>query len=89
MSWKSFDFECQKCKHVFNDLVAERSEPDPCPNCGESKRLDRLFPGPATLSTIIPAYPGSKQFKAGYQHSHNRPAEKAGTQVSMLPSKRR
>jgi hypothetical protein len=35
-------------------------------------------------------YPGSKVRKAGYQHTHNRSAERKGSQVSMhIPRGRR
>jgi hypothetical protein len=44
---------------------------------------------PAVLSKIVPVYPGSKKHKAGYVHTHgDRPAEKAGSQVSMYNPKK-
>ncbi len=90
MAWKYYDFRCTKCQHVFNDLVCGDTAPDPCPKCGNTSGFTREHSGfPTQIKTIVVSYPGSKQFKAGYQHSHNRAAEKSGSQVSMLPSKRR
>lgn len=35
-----FDFECQSCQHVFDDMVKPDVHSAPCPRCaGDSKRL--------------------------------------------------
>lgn len=89
---KHFDFECRKCQHVFSDYV-EGSEglPDACPHCGNTLASEfyKLPSACALPSTIVIDYPGSKRLKAGYMHTHARPAEKKESQVSMhIPSKK-
>lgn len=79
-----FDFECDACSHVFHDLVeGPGGTPEECPSCSSHEGFTRLMSAPAVLTTIVPSYPGSKRVKAGYQHTHNRPAEKKDRQVSM------
>jgi hypothetical protein len=86
--WKLYDFECQECGCIFEKRVSnEKPMPTACPECTATE-FKRLPSAPAILSTIVPAYPGSKKFRAGYQHTHNRPAEKAATQVSMYSGKK-
>jgi len=87
MGWKSFDFECGTCAEVFADLVSDaQPQPEACPSCGATTGFARRMSAPAVMSTIVPSYPGSKRVKAGYQHTHNRPAEKKGSQISMYGS---
>jgi putative FmdB family regulatory protein len=82
---KRFNFECDKCKHEFDDLVEGiEGQPDLCPECGFLKSFTKLASFPNVPTKIILDYPGSKRFKAGYQHTHaDRPAEKKASQVSM------
>ena len=85
MSWISFEFECNKCNHEFSDLV-QRSDPvpDECPKCKSTKGFTKCISVPNIPTKIVIDYPGSKRFKAGYQHTHaDRPAEKKGSQISM------
>jgi hypothetical protein len=80
---KLFDFECTE-GHRFEDLVTEGEVPV-C-KCGATTVK---LPGAArSPSEIILSYPGSKKHKAGYVHTHNRPAEKKASQVSMYMGKR-
>lgn len=84
MSWKAYDFECVRCGRVFGDLVKFTEDlPEECPYCGATGAFKRLVSTPQVLSTIVPDYPGAKKRKAGYQHTHNRAAEKKETQISM------
>lgn len=84
MTWKSYDFECQTCSQVFADLVqGVEGLPDECPACGASEGFCKQISAPALMSTIVPSYPGAKRLKAGYQHTHNRAAQKKDRQVSM------
>lgn len=83
MSLLSFDFECLACHHVYNDLVqGADGAPDPCPKCGHAE-ASRCFPMGRVFTVNIPDYPGAHRHMAGYAHIHNRPAEKAGRQVSV------
>lgn len=73
-----YDFTCPKCKHVETNVIAKLDEEIKCPKCEAVMTHDH--PAPHTLTTIIPTYPGSKRYKAGYVHQFgNRPATK--TQV--------
>lgn len=81
--YKSYDFECPKCPHKFDDLIKPGEPNPPCPTCKGPTEIvvsaHRLF------TTIVPDYPGAKKLKAGYQHKYvNRPREKIGVSV---PSK--
>lgn len=81
---KCFDFECDKCGEIFEDLVeGAAGQPDKCPQCSSTTGFTRVLNAVALAKKVIPSYPGSKRIKAGYQHTHNRPAEKPGTQISM------
>ncbi len=81
---KHYDFECIKCDHKFDDYVeGSEGQPEACPACGESAGFRKLPSICASPQSIIVDYPGSKRLKAGYVHTHARPAEKKGTQVSM------
>jgi len=91
MSWRYKYFKCGKCQHVFEDMVQPGGLPDPCPECKNSVDLveEKRMQAPMHVTHFILDYPGSKRLKAGYQHTHNRPAEKKGTQVSLSSTKRR
>ncbi len=56
MAWVRHDFECKKCKHVFDELYirSERKKVE-CPECG-SKSLKQLIsaPGIASFSMMSP-----------------------------------
>jgi len=86
MSWIRFDFKCNECNHEFSDLVLRSDpKPDECPECKSTKSFKKLISAPFIPTKIIVDYPGSKRFKAGYQHTRyaDHPAEKKGSQVSM------
>lgn len=84
MSWKCYEFLCEVCEGVFEDLVkGTEGLPESCELCGAAGPFVRQVSAPAVLTTIVPSYPGAKRVKAGYQHTHNRPAEKKDRQVSM------
>lgn len=79
-----FDFECQDCKRVFEELVTDADAlPETCPACSGVAFIKLMSPI-MNPTTVIMTYPGSKRLKAGYQHhSICAPAEKKGRQVSM------
>lgn len=83
---KSYDFECDECQHLFNDLVEGVSGlPEECPACKSPKGFTKRMSAPMVPKVIVIDYPGSKRFKAGYVHTHaDRPAEKKASQVSMF-----
>lgn len=78
--YTSFDFQCTKCSHTFDDLV-QKTDPAPaCPQCGGA--TEKLIAAPVIFQQIVPDYPGSWKHKAGYQHHiDNRPREKIGVSV--------
>jgi putative FmdB family regulatory protein len=39
-----YDFRCEKCEHVFEDIVPVDGAPPPCPECGE--KSERLMSAP-------------------------------------------
>jgi DNA-directed RNA polymerase subunit RPC12/RpoP len=73
------DYECKKCEEVFEDFDGSEVA---CPKC-KSAEVQRIFAkSPATLTVIIPTYPGCKKHKAGYVHSHgDRPKTPGKIQV--------
>jgi putative FmdB family regulatory protein len=85
---KIFDFECPSCQANFEGLVENiDGQPEGCPQCSSTGPFRKL-PGRLNLAEkIIVDHPGSKKLKAGYQHTHNRPAEKKNTQFSMYTPK--
>lgn len=84
MGFKVYDFQCRE-GHVFEELVKDLDDyPAKCPRCGDVK-IERLLCAPRIATICIPDYPGSKRLKAGYQHTHNRPAENSAKQ-SFVPS---
>jgi putative FmdB family regulatory protein len=86
---KIYDFECQFCQKVFEDLVEDiLGLPEKCPMCSSTESFTKVLSASNLANTIIVSYPGSKQFKAGYQHTHARPAEKKSTQFSMFSGKK-
>lgn len=50
----TYEFECEKCKHRFGDIlkISERNLPleNPCPNCKEEKCIVSVFSAPAVVS---------------------------------------
>jgi len=79
-----YDFECKDCSHVFEELVDNaESFPEECPKCSGTSFI-RLLNAVMFPTVTVMDYPGSKRFKAGYQHkSICAPAEKKGRQISM------
>jgi putative FmdB family regulatory protein len=41
-----YKFRCDKCGHEFEDLVPNRGDKSPCPECG-SKKVSRMVSMPA------------------------------------------
>lgn len=81
---KIFNFECLSCDHTFEELVeGVEGKPEACPECSASKEFKKLPAMCSSPTKIIVDYPGSKKFKAGYQHTHNLDAEKKGRQVTV------
>lgn len=73
---KMFDLKCP-CGHAQEALL-EDGEVLSCVVCGQP--MVRLLSSPTVFQHIIPTYPGSQRFKAGYAHKYvKRAAEK--TQV--------
>jgi hypothetical protein len=69
-----YDFNCT-CGHVLTNALAKLDEEVLCEKCG--KPMTREMGAPHTFTSIIPTYPGSAKFKAGYVHKFgNRPATK-------------
>jgi hypothetical protein len=85
---KIFDFECLTCKAQFEGLVEGiNGQPDNCSLCHSTGPFSKLPVRINLAEKIIVDYPGSKRLKAGYQHTHNRPAENKSTQFSMYNPK--
>jgi len=82
---KLFDFECPSCKAQFEGLVEDvLGQPEGCSKCSSTGPFIKL-PSSINLAVVtVVDRPGAKQFKAGYQHSHNRPAELKDKQFSMF-----
>ncbi|MBP3730122.1 MAG: zinc ribbon domain-containing protein [Mailhella sp.] len=53
-----FDFQCQKCQHVFEELAFDDDDVIKCPKCG-SNAVSRLVSAPSPLKT------GAFPFKIG------------------------
>lgn len=72
-------YVCNSCKATYDYLSMGADDPAKCA-CGS---LDgTILPGGRTLTTIIPAYPGSKRMKAGHVHTHgDMPAERGSVAV--------
>lgn len=71
-----FDFRCSK-GHEFEEICSS-DEKMTCPKCGEA--AEKVWnAAPPVLTHIIPDYPGSKRFKAGYQHTSH--ADQSATRV--------
>lgn len=70
-----YDFTCPKCGYELKDEIAKFDEKIACPKCKADMSHDH--PAPRSFTSIIPTYPGSQRYKAGYVHKHgNRPATK-------------
>jgi putative FmdB family regulatory protein len=62
-----YDFQCSN-GHQFEDICGVNELPV-CPECGAN--TEKVWnKSPPVLVAIIPDYPGSKRFKAGYTHTH-------------------
>jgi DNA-directed RNA polymerase subunit RPC12/RpoP len=87
---KHYDFECAKCGKTFDDYVeGVDGMPEKCAHCTSKKGFKKI-PSTFVMPThFILDYPGSKRLKAGYVHTHARPAEKKESQVSMYTPKAR
>jgi putative FmdB family regulatory protein len=50
----TYEFECEKCNHVFEDLlkIDQRNFPliQPCPNCKEKKSIKAVLGAPTLVS---------------------------------------
>lgn len=66
----SYDFMCPD-GHT-HEIFCRMSEKPSSPACPECTRATHqvILTAPATPKLIVIDYPGSKKFKAGYQHSH-------------------
>jgi hypothetical protein len=79
------DYSCNGCDAV-SELLLTANETPTCPECQSTDMTVVL--GGRTFSTIVPMYPGSKRWKAGYMHNFkNRPAEKISVSVPSKPKK--
>lgn len=78
---KMYDFHCVNCETFFEALVdSQKNTVNYACTCGTL--ADRIVGGGHSFTTIVPAYPGSKKRKAGYQHSHaDRPKTPGKIQV--------
>jgi putative FmdB family regulatory protein len=59
--------------------ISERPDTHECPECGE-QAPSAILTAPKLAVLYVPAYPGSKKHKAGYQHSHG---DKKGTRAQV------
>ena len=82
---KLFDFDCAVCGNTFEALVeGVDGQPEECPACTADSGFTKHLASFSLPTTIVVDYPGSKRFKAGAIHTHgDRPAEKAGRQISV------
>jgi len=70
-----YDFVCESCDEVTEEIVSSEVVRLTCKKCGSTK--ERRPCAPHTLTEIVPSYPGCLANKAGYIHSHGpRPATK-------------
>jgi putative FmdB family regulatory protein len=71
-----YDFKCNECSHEEEILCKSGRKTGTCSQCG-GKTVKVWSKAPATLTEIVPSYPGSLKQKAGYVHTHgDRPATK-------------
>ena len=66
-----YDYRCtdEECGHVEESIEDSETIVITCSECGgESHRF--FGEAPKIFNTIVPDYPGSKKFKAGYIHTH-------------------
>ena len=73
-----YDFQCNACGEIFDDIVPFKIPSIPCTKCKNGVATKIYINAPKLFTTIIPDYPGAKKRKAGYQHTHHadRPATK-------------
>jgi putative FmdB family regulatory protein len=57
-----YEYACQKCSHVFEELVLRGEEPTACPECGGAK-LERL------VSTVGARMGESAESRVAYAHT--------------------
>lgn len=72
-----YDYRCSRCALEIEEFVPAPDTEVPCPECGDL--MTKVWKAaPQTLTTVIPSYPGCKEQKAGYVHTHSpdRPATK-------------
>lgn len=82
MAWKYRDFECA-CGTRYERFVDDRTNnPGTCPACGSAGATLLPVLQVRTILSYVPDYPGANQHRAGFANLR-RPAEKAGSQVSM------
>ena len=74
-----YDFECTKCGHTFEMVIAYSAAPPPCPECNEA--TERLISAPllgkATKMDRIPAK-GKKYLSKEYQSKLKEKAAREG-----------
>jgi putative FmdB family regulatory protein len=77
-----YEFECEECGEVFEELVAASAGAVPCPACG-SERTRRL------MSAVSP--PGRQPRGAGVRSEESRRREKVAARTDRITesSKRR
>lgn len=83
---KLFDFLCNACEVRFEGLIASSEECPSCERCGSSEAVDRLMPGTHTFTTIVATTKTSKQYKAGFQHSHGKKPKTPGKIQVQVPA---
>jgi putative FmdB family regulatory protein len=74
--FKSYDFQCQQCKHVFDDLIQD-SEPNPlCPLCKAS--TDKLFGNHTTAPHNVKMSELMMKGREAYNRMKDKPAHERG-----------
>lgn len=75
-----YEFECEECGRVFEELVAASGAATPCPQCG-SERTRRL------MSTVSP--PGRQPRGAGVRSDESRRRERESARQDRLSESRK
>lgn len=75
-----YEFECEECAAVFEELVAASAGAVPCPECG-SERTRRL------MSAVSP--PGRQPRGAGVRSEESRRREKVAARTDRITESRK
>lgn len=70
MSWVVYDFECEECGNIWNDLVKRDNIESECPEC-KHVTANKLFPTPAlaTMAMKTPEERSAVMAKRSAEHT--------------------